>query len=99
MSEILSKLLTPIFSILAQFPALGAIWHEWELVKQHPIITASLTMLYEGVLFGRKVWKKELEKEAIKATAGWVRALPSKFAPGFRKRYNQRLLIEESTLN
>jgi energy-coupling factor transporter ATP-binding protein EcfA2 len=100
MSETLRRLLFPI---VAQFPALGAIWHKWELVKQRPILVATLTLLYEGgvaaLAFGKEVWREEFEKDAIKATADWVRAIPGKIAPGFRKRYNQRLLIEEGTLN
>jgi len=41
----------------------------------------------------------EFEKDAFVATVAWIRAIPGKFAPGFRHRYCHRVMLEEGVLN
>ena len=87
MSEALKKL---VLALVALLPA-GGLWQWWEQAKARPVAAALITVLYEGavlfVAFGRKVWEQELEKDAVKATADWVRGAVRGFAPGFRRRY------------
>ncbi|HEV2765997.1 MAG TPA: NACHT domain-containing protein, partial [Pyrinomonadaceae bacterium] len=91
-----------VFVVVALLPA-GGLWQWWEQAKARPVVAASLTVLCEAALFafafGQKVWKDELEKDAIKATADWVRALVRGFKPGFGRRYKKVVLDEHGGFN
>ncbi len=100
MSESIRKL---FFAVLAQFPLLGGLWAKWDFVRQHPVLSASLGVGYEALVFGgaflKKVWEDELKKDAIKATADWIRAIPRKYKPGFQKDYYQQVIREYGVFN
>lgn len=95
MSETLRKL---FFAVVAQFPLLGGMWAKWNVVQQRPLLSASLGVGYEGVVFGgaflKKVWEDKLKKDAVKATADWIRAIPRKYKLGFQRDYYQQVIRE-----
>lgn len=99
MPDALKRLLLVILALL---PA-GGWLHWWEQAKARPVVAALLTVLYEAAVllvgFGQKVWKDELEKDAVKATADWVRGTVRGFAPGFRRRYKRVVLDEHGGFN
>jgi hypothetical protein len=84
MSETLRKF---ILALAAQIPLAGGLY----LIRQRPVLAATIGLLYELVVFAgafsKKVWA-ELEKDAINATADWARAAARNFKPGYRRRYN-----------
>lgn len=98
MPDALKKLALAFFMLL---PAGLLGW--WEQVRERPVVVALLTVVYEAavllVAFGRKVWKDELERDAVKATADWVRGTVRGFAPGFRRRYKRVVLDEHGGFN
>jgi energy-coupling factor transporter ATP-binding protein EcfA2 len=100
MSDTLKKLL---FTVLAQVPLFGGLWAWWGQVRTRPAAVVILGVLYEaGILvftFGKKVWEKELEAEAIKITADWVRGTARGFAPGFRSRYKEQVINDHGVFN
>lgn len=99
MSDALKKL---ILALVALLPV-GGLWQLWEQAKARPVVAALLTVLYEAavlaVAFGKKVWKDELEKDAVKATADWVKGAARGFAPGFRRSYKKAVLDEHGGFN
>lgn len=85
-------------------------WYYWDWVKQHWLLAILIVALYELLVWTRrftkvvinflaKIWKEELEKDALKATATWLRAIPAKFAPGFTRRYNKQVVIDHEVFN
>lgn len=100
MSEALRKL---FFAVLTQFPLLGGMWAKWEVVQQRPLLSASLGVGYEGLVFGgaflKKVWEDELKRDAVKATADWVRGSIRNTKPGFRRDYCQQIIREYGVFN
>jgi hypothetical protein len=103
---VLESLRKLLFVAMSQSPLLGGIWyqmnHQWEWVKQRPLLAAFVAVGYEAAVvafaFGQKVWEDEFKKEAIKATADWVRAaLRNPF--GFRRRYRKQLCIAHEIFN
>lgn len=99
MADALKKL---ALALVALLPA-GGLWQWWEQARARPAAAALLTVLYEAavllVAFGRKVWKDELERDAVKASADWVRGTLRGFAPGFRRRYKRVVLDEHGGFN
>src|SRR5215510_14134018 len=99
MSEALRKF---ILALAAQIPLAGGLSLMWSQAQQHPVLAATMGLLYEiavvAAAFSKKVWA-ELEKDAIKATADWVRAAARNFKPGFRRRYNKEIIYEYGVFN
>lgn len=99
MPEALRKL---FLALAAQIPLVGGLYFKWNQVLQRPVLAATLGVLYELAVvmaaFSKKVWA-ELERDAIKATADWVRAAVRNFKPGFRRRYNKEIIHEYGIFN
>jgi hypothetical protein len=89
-------------ALVAQIPLASGLYLKWNQVLQRPFVAATIGLLYEiavlAVAFSKKVWA-ELEKDAIKATADWVRAAARNFKPGFRRRYNKEIIYEHGVFN
>src|SRR5262245_16847819 len=99
MSEALRKF---FLALAAQIPLAGGLYLKWNQIQQRPVLAATIGLLYELAVvtaaFSKKVWA-ELEKDAIKATADWVRAAARNFKPGFRRRYNIAIIHEYGVFN
>src|SRR5262245_19879605 len=99
MSEALRKF---ILALAAQIPLASGLSLMWSQVQQHPVMAATIGLLYEiavvAAAFSKKVWA-ELEEDAIKATADWVRAAVRNFKPGFRRSYNKEIIHEYGVFN
>jgi len=99
MSEALRKF---FLALAAQIPLAGGLYLKWNQIQQRPVLAATIGLLYELAVvtaaFSKKVWA-ELEKDAIKATADWVRAAARNFKPGFRRRYNKEIIYEYGVFN
>src|SRR5262245_16928283 len=99
MSEALRKF---FLALAAQIPLAGGLYLKWNQIQQRPVLAATIGLLYELAVvtaaFSKKVWA-ELEKDAIKATADWVRAAARNFKPGFRRRYNTEIIHEYGVFN
>lgn len=52
-----------------------------------------------GGAFLKKVWEDELKKDAVKATADWVRNLFRNTKPGFRRDYFRQIIREYGIFN
>lgn len=91
-----------ILALVALLPA-GGLLGLWKQAQEHPFLAVLLVVLWEAGLlafaFGKKVWEQELEKDAIKATADWVRGTVRGFKPGFRRRYLRVVLDEHGGFN
>lgn len=91
-----------VYVALTQVPPLVGLLFKWSWVAERPLFAALLGLFYEFVwiagTFGRRVWE-ELEREAIGATADWLRAATRNFRPGFRRRYNKFIVQEHSVFN
>jgi energy-coupling factor transporter ATP-binding protein EcfA2 len=98
----MSEALRKILFALTQLPLIGGLVWKWNQVQQRPAAALAFAVVYEiAVLiatFGKKVWA-ELEKDAIEATAEWVRAAARNFRPGFRRRYNKMIIYEHGVFN
>src|SRR5262249_27147908 len=99
MSDAFRKL---FLALAAQIPLAGGLYLKWNQIQQRPVLAATIGLLYEiavvAAAFSKKVWA-ELEKDAIKATADWVRAAARNFKPGFRRRYNTEIIHEHGVFN
>jgi hypothetical protein len=92
--------------IVGQLPIIGAfvgsVMGWFEQARQKPHYALLFAVLYEvglfGLTFGKKVWD-ELEKGAVLVTADWIRGVIRRFAPGFRRRYRQRVIREQGHVN
>ncbi len=92
---------------LSQLVLVGGIYavyrYDPDWVKAHWLFVALMALLYEVIVviavFTGKLWKQEFEKETLKATADWLRALPGKYSPGFLRRYQQQVRFEHEIFN
>ena len=89
---------------LSQLPLLGGGWLWWtDRLQMRPVYAALVGVGYEATLllatFAKKVWKDELEKDAIKVTADWVRGFVRGFAPGFGRRYKKQVVQDHGIFN
>ncbi|MBS1791509.1 MAG: NACHT domain-containing protein [Acidobacteria bacterium] len=100
MLESIQKLL---LALATQVPLVGGLWLKWSQVQQRPLAAAAIGVVYEGVVaaaaFFNEVWKEELRKDAVKATADWVRAAVRNFRPGFRRTYYKQIIREYGVFN
>ncbi|MFN0112319.1 MAG: NACHT domain-containing protein [Blastocatellia bacterium] len=100
MPESLRKLL---LALAAQLPLLGGLWLKWSHVQQRPLVAAAIGVVYEGAVaaaaFFKDVWKEELRKDTVKATADWIRAALRNFKPGFRRAYYKQIIREYGVFN
>lgn len=99
----MEKLTGKLALLLAQLPLAGGLAVFWHQAQQRPLVAVTVGVLYElGVIalaFGKKVWE-ELEKDAVKASADWVRAgVRNLFSFGFRRRYNKHLCVTYDYFN
>jgi hypothetical protein len=101
-SHTMSEAFRKILFALTQLPLIGGMVWKWNQIQQRPIVAILIALAYEiAVLlaaFGKKVWT-ELEKDAIKASAEWIRAAVRNFKPGFRRRYNKMIIYEHGIFN
>ncbi len=92
-----------VITLAAQVPLVAVMVAFWRQAQQQPIVAALLALLYEVIVFAgaflKKVWEKELEPEAIKATGEWIKAAVRGFAPGFTRRYNQQVMYDYRIFN
>lgn len=99
----MDKLTGKLAFLLAQLPLIGGLVFKWQQAQQRPLVAATVGILYELLViafaFGKKVWE-ELEKDAVKASADWVRAgFRNLFSFGFRRRYNKHLCVTYDYFN
>jgi hypothetical protein len=108
MEEAVKKIVEKLLGIsLSQIFLLAALWAAYQYhpawVRENWLAVAVLVLFYEAAAliaaFAGKVWAQELETDAVKATAGWMRAAFRKFAPGFRRRYNQQVIRDHEIFN
>jgi len=99
----LKALLKLLIALSSQTPVLILCTKGWSLVRDHPIAAVLGSVAYEaaivGIAFTKNVWKKELEQDAIKATADWIRATVRNFKPGFRRRYFKQVRRAHNIFN
>jgi hypothetical protein len=76
---------------------------KWDQVQRRPLVAAAIGVVYEGAVaaaaFFKDVWKEELRKDAVKATADWIRAAFRNFKPGFRRAYYKQIIREYGVFN
>jgi hypothetical protein len=91
-----------LVTLLMQLPLAGGLWLGWTQAKERPALALALGAAYEVlvlfVAFGKKVWA-ELEKDAVKVTADWVRGFVRGLAPGFRRRYKKQVVQDHGVFN
>ena len=84
---LIQKLGLPLSQLVLLCGIAAAYWYQPDWVKAHWLFVALMALLYEVIVvvavFTIKLWKQEFEKETLKATADWLRALPGKYSPGF----------------
>lgn len=87
----------------SQIPLMGGVACQSDKINQHPVFAAIIFIFYELSVFifafVKQVWNDELKKEAIKASAGWVREFIGKLAPGIRGRYNKQIIYNHRVFN
>lgn len=98
--EKLQKLVIPL-SLIVLLGGLGAgWWYHSDWMKAHWRLVALICVLYLPVTgFIKKLWERQFEEDALKATADWLRALPGKYSPGFRRRYQKQVCIDHEIFN
>ncbi|HEV7892302.1 MAG TPA: NACHT domain-containing protein [Pyrinomonadaceae bacterium] len=95
---------TSLVILISQLPLVGGGWLWWtDRLQTRPAYAALAAGVYEAALviaaFVRKVWKDELEKDAVRVTADWVRGVVRGFAPGFRRRYKKQVVEDHGIFN
>ncbi|MGH9847823.1 MAG: NACHT domain-containing protein, partial [Blastocatellia bacterium] len=101
--ERLQKLGIPL-SLLFLVAAIGAgFWYRAGWMRLHWRLVAFAASFYLVAVmiatFAGKVWREEFEQDAVKATAGWLRAWLRRLAPGFGRRYNQQVIRGHEIFN
>lgn len=87
-----------LLALGAQLPVIGVAVVWWEPLLKHPISTAILAVIYEGILLGwailgKDVWNT-LKPDMVKATADWMKVSLLNAFSDFRRRYNTHVLYE-----
>jgi len=97
-----SMLWRTIILVGLQFPVVAAWIGYFQTNREYLAVVTIFTVVYEiavfALTFGKKVWA-ELEKDAVNATADWVREYVRCFSPGFRNRYKKFLIEEHGNFN
>src|SRR5215213_9002245 len=97
-----SMLWRTIILVGLQFPVVAAWIGYFQTNREYLAVVTIFTVVYEiavfALTFGKKVWA-ELEKDAVNATADWVREYVRWFSPGFRNRYKKFLIEEHGNFN
>lgn len=87
---------------MAQLPLAAGLFNWREEASRQPLISALLTGLYElavlVIAFGGKVWGR-VEDEAAKSLSEWLINRARSFAPGFRRRYYERVIRDHNIFN
>lgn len=101
--EKLQKLGLPLSQLVLVGGIFAAYRYDPDWVEAHWLFVALMALLYEVIVgvavFTIKLWKQEFEKETLKATADWLRALPGKYSPGFHNRYRQQIRFDHEIFN
>ena len=101
--EKLQKLGLPLSQVVLFGSLFAAYRYDPEWVKAHWLFVALMALLYEIIIviaiFTVNLWRQEFEKETLKATADWLRALPGKYSPGFLRRYQQQVRFDHEIFN
>ncbi|GAK50230.1 serine/threonine protein kinase [Candidatus Moduliflexus flocculans] len=87
-----------LIALGAQLPVIGVAVVWWAEILKHPLSTAVLAVMYEGILLGwailgKDVWET-LRPDMVKATADWVKVSLLNAFSDFRRRYNTHVLYE-----
>ncbi|MBV9928815.1 MAG: NACHT domain-containing protein [Acidobacteria bacterium] len=108
--ERLQKLGIPLSQLILVGGLSTAYWYRSDWIHAHPKLVVLLVLLFETaaliILLGGavsrfigKLWSEEFEKDALKVTATWLRAAPSKFTPAFAGRYAKQVIIDHEVFN